>query len=143
MFSNDGMTFQNGYYFSHFSSPAVTNANTRLFCGQYSSSYTTPRLRTTDYGQLSAGTSYIFRYPLITNPTSRYLPFIYKFRLLSYANNIHYPTVIGYYEYNGLVLTATGSTSNVNLYHSISNAIVQSTLTFGVIFNTYNPPNGA
>lgn len=143
MFANDGMKFQNGYYFTHYSSPANTVANTRLFCGQYSQAYTTPRLRTTDYGQITATTPYIFRYPVITNPASRYSPFSYKMRLLSYGNNVHYPTVMGYYEYNGLLLTNTGTVSDVNLYHSISNAVVQSTMTLDITFNSYNPANGA
>jgi hypothetical protein len=32
--SSDGMNFYNGVYYSHYSSPAVTNANTRIMCGQ-------------------------------------------------------------------------------------------------------------
>jgi hypothetical protein len=36
MFSTDGAYFASGTYYSHFSSPAVANANTRLKCGQHS-----------------------------------------------------------------------------------------------------------
>lgn len=50
LFSSDSMTFQSGAYFSHFSSPAIANSNTRVICGQYLSSYTTTKLRITDYG---------------------------------------------------------------------------------------------
>lgn len=102
LFTNDGMTFQNGAYFTHYSSPAITNANTRILCGQYSASYTPIKLRVTDYGQFTAGTSYYFRFPMIMNPSTYNIPFIYKIRLLSYANTNFYPTTIGYYEYNGL-----------------------------------------
>ena len=34
VFAGDGMTFYNGAYFSHYSEPAVSNANTRILCGQ-------------------------------------------------------------------------------------------------------------
>lgn len=138
------MTFQNGVYFTHFSSPAITNANTRIFCGQYSSSYTTPKLRITDYGQLTAGTSYYFRFPMITNPGTYNIPFIYKVRLLSYANSLHYPVQIGVYEYNGLQSTVVGNTyQTTQVRTSVSNAFVQNTLTLGAYYTSYNPPNGA
>lgn len=97
LYSSDSMTFQSGAYFSHYSSLSVTNANTRVICGQYSSSYTTTKLRVTDYGQFTAGTSYYFRFPLITNPSTVNIPFVYRVRLLSYANSNFYPTTIGYF----------------------------------------------
>lgn len=138
------MTFQNGVYFTHYSSPAIGNANTRIFCGQYASSYTMPKLRVTDYGQFTAGTSYYFRFPMITNPGTYNIPFIYKVRLLSYANNNYYPTVIGTYEYNGLQSTVVGNVyQTVQVRTTVTTAIVQNTLGLSVYYTTYNPPNGA
>lgn len=96
------MFFQNGIYFTHYSSPHVANANTRILIGQYSYSYTQPKVRVTDYGAFSSGTSYYFRFPMIKNPSTYNIPFIYTIRLLSYASNTHYPVVMGFYEYNGL-----------------------------------------
>ena len=88
------MVFESGTYFSHYSEPANTDANTRLMCGQ--SSIEEPvKLTVTDYGQMSANTNYYFRFPLITNPPTTHHPLTYRVRLLSYAVNTHYPTVIG------------------------------------------------
>ena len=144
LYSNDGMTFQNGVYFTHYSLPAVTNANTRIFCGQYSSSYTTPRLRVTDFGQFSAGTSYYFRFPMISNPGTYNIPFIYNIRLLSYANSNFYPTVMGAYEYNGLQSTNVGNTyQTTQVRTTVSNAVVQSSMGLSAYYVSYNPPNGA
>ena len=63
-------------------------------------SFTPIKLTTTDYGQITAGTSYYFRYPLIRNPTADdFIPFLYKFKLLEYKTDLHYANVISSYEY--------------------------------------------
>lgn len=138
------MTFQSGAYFTHYSSPSAINANTRLLCGQYSSSYTTTKLRVTDYDQFLAGSSYYFRFPMISNPGTVNTPFIYKVRLLSYANSNYYPTTVGYFEYNGLESTVTGNTYQTQQVRtSLTNAVVQTTLTLSIYYVSYSPPNGA
>lgn len=138
------MTFQTGTYFTHFSSPAVTNANTRIMCGQYSSSYAQPKLRVTDYGQFTAGTTYYFRFPMITNPSTYNIPFIYTIKLLSYANSIYYPTILGYYEYNGLESTVVGNSYQISyVYTSVTSGFVQNNLALSFTYNSYNIPNGA
>ena len=53
----------------------------------------------TDYGAPSSSTSYYFRFPLITLPSGTNVPLTYKVRLLEYANNVPYPTVISEYKY--------------------------------------------
>ena len=118
VFSNDGMYFESGTYFSHYSSPAVSNANTRLLCGQYSESYSPVKLTVTDYGQMTANSAYYFRFPLITNPSSTYSPLLYKIRLLKYADSEHYPTVIGEYNYHSLQQVVSGSSSSQYTYTS-------------------------
>ena len=35
-YASDGMFFESGTYFSHYSDPAHSDASTRLLCGQYS-----------------------------------------------------------------------------------------------------------
>ena len=65
----------------------------------------------TDYGQFTADSSYYFRFPLITNPSGTNTPFVYKLRLLSYANSQHYPVVMGEYRYHNLQQTVSGSSS--------------------------------
>lgn len=138
------MLFQSGTYFTHYSSPAITNANTRIMCGQYGASYAQAKLRVTDYGQFTAGTSYYFRFPMITNPSTYNIPFVYTVRLLSYANTNYYPTTIGFYEYNGLQRTNVGNSYQTQSSQTtVSNAYVQNTLTLGVYYYFYYPPNGA
>jgi hypothetical protein len=106
------MYFASGTYYSHYSSPAVTNANTRLKCGQYSESMAPIKLTTTDYGQMSAGSSYYFRYPLIRNPASTNSPLVYNFRLLRYESNQYYPTIVSSYSYENLENTQTGNSNS-------------------------------
>lgn len=95
------MTFYNGIYYSHFSSPAVTNANTRILCGQntQSQNWAPIKLTVTDYGAVTAGTSYFFRFPLITLPSSNDSPLTYKVKLLQYANGKAFPTIISQFSF--------------------------------------------
>ena len=72
----------------------------------------------TDYGQMAADSSYYFRFPLITNPSGSNTPFVYKIRLLSYANAQHYPIVMGEYSYHNLQQTVSGSSSSQYTYTS-------------------------
>lgn len=145
LYSNDGMTFQSGAYFTHYSSPSATNANTRLLCGQYTSSYTTTKLRVTDYDPFLAASPYYFRFPMISNPGTVNTPFIYKVRLLSYANSNYYATTVGYFEYHGFESTVTGNTYQTQQVRtSLTNAVVQTaTLALSFYYVTYSPPNGA
>lgn len=122
----------------------MTNANTRLKCGQYSESYTPIKLTTTDYGQVTANTVYYFRYPLIQNPSdAAYIPFLYKFRLLEYKNGVYYPNLIGYYEYEGLESTRDGNSYGETGYISASNAWVQSTMTLTYTWPNFNQGSGS
>lgn len=88
------MFFASGTYFSHHATPAVSNANTRMICGDYTHGYTPFKLSVTDYGQFTAGTSYIFRFPLIMNPPNQYDPFTYQVQLLQYNPSIYYPVIV-------------------------------------------------
>ena len=122
----------------------MTNANTRLKCGQYSEYYTPIKLTTTDYGQVTANTVYYFRYPLIQNPSdAAYIPFLYKFRLLEYKNGVYYPNLIGYYEYEGLESTRDGNTYGETGYISASNTWVQSTMTLTYTWPNFNQGSGS
>jgi hypothetical protein len=142
LFSSDGMTFESGTYFSHYSSPAVSDSNTRLFCGQYSESYAPVKLRVTDYGTMSNSNNYYFRFPLIQNPGSSNTPLIYRVRLLRYNNNEHYPTIISEYEYHNLQQIVTGSSSSQYVYLSTSNEYVQNNLGLSFTYNSYYPSSG-
>ena len=144
MFSGDGMVFESGAYFSHYSSPAVTNANTRLLCGQYSESFTPVKLRVTDYGAMNADSTYYFRFPLISNPSSTGSPLVYKIRMLSYENSKYHPRVMGYYEYNNLEQTVSGGSGwqYIRLYED-NNDIVQNNLRLDITYNSYYPPSGS
>ena len=143
IFSSDGVDFESGAYFSHYSEPAVSNANTRVLCGQYSESYAPVKLTVTDYGQMSANSNYYFRFPLITNPSGTNTPLLYKVRLLSYANSQYYPVVMGEYEYHNIQQTVSGSSSWQYIYTSESNDDVQKTMSLSITYNYYYPPNGA
>ncbi len=142
MFNTDGAYFASGTYYSHFSSPAVANANTRLKCGQHSQSYAPIKLTTTDYGQVLANTNYYFRYPLILNPGDDYVPFIYRFRLLQYQNNAHFPVVVGSYEYEGLQYTINGNSYGETGQVSSSNNWVQTTVTLTYTWPSFNQGTG-
>jgi len=89
--------FASGAYYSHFSNPPQPNANTRLKCGQHAQSFAPIKLTTTDYGQILANNGFYFRYPLILNPNNNYIPYLYKFKLLQYQTDTHYPVVIASY----------------------------------------------
>lgn len=144
MFTTDGTYFASGTYFSHYSSQGSINANTRLKCGQYAESLTPIKLTTTDYGVVTAGGPYYIRYPLIQNPSAAsYIPFLYKFRLLEYKNGVHYPNLIGYYEYEGLESTRNGNSYGETGSISASNAWVQSTMTLSYTWPNFNQGAGS
>lgn len=109
------MAFYSGVYYSHFSTPAVTNANTRVLCGQntQSQNWAPIKLTVTDYGAVTAGTSYFFRFPLITLPSGTNVPLTYKVKLLQYINGNSYPTIISQYNYENLN-SVSGSGYNIN-----------------------------
>lgn len=90
------MTFYNGVYFSSYSSPEILNANTRILCGQntVTTNWAPIKLTVTDYGAVTAGTSYFFRFPLITLPTGAGIPLTYKVKLLQYGNGNAFPTIM-------------------------------------------------
>ena len=144
VFSGDGVDMESGIYYSHYSDPAVTNANTRVLCGQYDESYSNVKLRVTDYGQFSAGTTYYFRFPLIKTPSGDNSPLTYHVRLLKYDNSEHHPVIIGEYSHLNL-----GQTSNGNSYQtqqtrlSWSSGVVQNTMSLTTYYTSYNAPNGA
>jgi hypothetical protein len=103
------MYFSSGTYLSHYSSPAVSNSNTRLRCGDYSQSYTPLKLSVTDYGQFTAGASYYFRFPLLKNSATQYSPFTYTVRLLRYDSNMYYPVIVNQYTYENLEYVQNGN----------------------------------
>ena len=135
---------ESGIYYSHYSSPAVNDANTRVLCGQYSESYSNVKLRVTDYGQFTAGTEYFFRFPLIKNPAAENAPLTYHVKLLSYPNSKHHPITIGTYSHLNLGQTVYGN--NYQTQHtrlSWSNYYVQNTMSLTMYYPYYTPPNGA
>lgn len=101
VFSTDGMTFYNGVYYSHFSTPAVINANTRILCGQntQAQNWAPAKLTVTDYGAVSSGSNYFFRFPLITLPSGANVPLTYKVKLLQYNNGNAYPIIVSQFNY--------------------------------------------
>jgi hypothetical protein len=135
------MPFCSGVYFSHFSSPAVNNANTRILCGQntQAQNWAPIRLTITDYGALAAGTSYYFRFPLITLPSGPGVPLTYKVKLLQYSNGNAFPNIVSEFNYENRV-SATNSYNVHNEWASLtfSNNVVQSNMV--VTFN-YKPSN--
>jgi hypothetical protein len=109
------MPFYSGVYFSHYSSPAVNNANTRILCGQntQAQNWAPVKLTITDYGALTSGSSYYFRFPLITLPSGSAVPLTYNVKLLQYSNGNPYPTIISQYNFENKV-SATNSFSSNN-----------------------------
>jgi hypothetical protein len=107
------MDFYSGVYFTHFSNPAHTNANTRILCGQstLAQNWAPIKLTTTDYTALAAASSYYFRFPLITMPSGNNSPLTYKVKLLQYANGNHYPTIMSQFSYENV--EQTSSTVNI------------------------------
>ena len=136
------MDFSSGTYFSHYSEPAVTNANTRVMCGQYGSSYSNVKVRVTDYGAFTANTPYYFRFPLLKNPSGASTPLTYRVRLLSYLNSKHHPIVYGEYQYYNLQQTVSGSTSSQAATMSSSGNTVQSSVSISLSYSSYNAASG-
>jgi hypothetical protein len=101
VFSNDGMSFYSGVYYSHYSSPAIANANTRVLCGQntQAQNWAPIKLTITDYGAVASGSSYYFRFPLITLPSGPNVPLTYRVQLLQYSNGNAYPNIISQFNY--------------------------------------------
>jgi hypothetical protein len=112
------MDFYSGVYFTHFSNPAHTNANTRILCGQstLAQNWAPIKLTTTDYTALAAASSYYFRFPLITMPSGNNSPLTYKVKLLQYANGNHYPTIMSQFSYENVEQTS----STVNIYNEVA-----------------------
>lgn len=77
------------------------------------------------------------------NPTSVNNPFVYKIRLLSYANSNYFPKTLGYYEYNNLQMTVNGNAYETQYTAlSVSNAYVQSSMSLTFYYDNYYPPSG-
>lgn len=108
------MAFYSGVYYSHFSTPAVTNANTRILCGQntQAQNWAPIKFTVTDYGAVTAGTSYFFRFPLVTLPSPNGAPLTYKVKLLQYSNGNAYPFIISQFSFENKYSVTTGYTSN-------------------------------
>ena len=96
IFAPDNMPFYSGVEYSHWAGPNKANANTRIKCGKNSQAqnWAPAILSVTDYGALPAGSSLYMRFPLITLPSGTNVPLTYKVRLMEYANNVPYPTII-------------------------------------------------
>jgi hypothetical protein len=141
VFSNDGMAFYSGVYYSHFSTPAVVNANTRILCGQntLAQDWAPIKLTVTDYGAVTAGTGYFFRFPLITLPSGANVPLTYKVKLLQYSNGKAYPNIISRFSYENKE-TATNSYSFSYQWASLSasNNAVQKTMSLSFSYSSLN-----
>lgn len=140
------MSFYSGVYYSHYSSPAVTNANTRILCGQNTQgqNWAPIKLTVTDYGAVNSGTLYYFRFPLIIFPSGNAVPLTYKVKLLQYSNNYAYPTIINQFRYENLV-TASTTAYYYNRWATFSfsnNYVQQSAMSVYFSWNSYNIPNG-
>jgi hypothetical protein len=101
VFSPNNMPFYSGVYYSHYAGTAVANANTRILCGMNSvtQEWAPAKLTITDYGALTAASSYFFRFPLIMLPSGTNVPLTYKVRLLHYSNGVPYPTIVSFFNY--------------------------------------------
>lgn len=143
--SSDGMNFYNGVYYSHFSSPAVTNANTRILCGQNTQkqNWAPIRLTITDYGAVNSGTNYYFRFPLITFPSGTAVPLTYKVKLLQYANNIPYPVIVAQFNYENYQTCSPGNVYNQWSSLSIgSKSVQQTSMSVAFYWSSWNIGNG-
>jgi hypothetical protein len=145
VFANDGMSFYSGVYYSHYSTPAVGNANTRILCGQnYQGQNWAPiKLTVTDYGAVSSGTGYYFRFPLISFPSGTSVPLTYKVKLLSYLNNNAYPTIINQFRYENYATVSPGTIQNqwASIYLT-NNAVQQLSMSMSFSWSSYSIPNG-
>lgn len=141
VFSTDGMPFYSGVYFSHYSTPVVGNANTRILCGQntLAQEWAPIKLTVTDYGAVNPGTSYYFRFPLIILPSGPNVPLTYKVKLLQYANGNAYPNIISQFGYQNKE-SAVNSYSFSNDWASLSpsNNAVQKTMSLSFSYNSFN-----
>lgn len=132
------MPFYQGVYYSHYSSPAVPNANTRFHCGQYSQNYAPIKLAMTDYGTWTAGTTYYVRFPLLLLPSTTNSPLVYTLKLIQFTSNSHYPIVVSQYTSQNIIQTSTGNWYNQNAYMNENNKYVQQNLVLGFVYNSYN-----
>lgn len=135
------MPFYSGVYFSHYSSPAVANANTRILCGQntQAQNWAPIKLTVTDYGAVNPGTNYYFRFPLIILPNTgvNNVPLTYKMKLLQYSNGNAYPIILSQFNYENLVSAVNSyNFNNEWAYLSYSNNVVQQTMSLSFNYNS-------
>ena len=144
VFTNEGLSYTNGQYFTHLATPSVTNANTRFMKGQNTNNNAPSRFSVTDYGQFLSGTTYTFKFPLITHPQGDLTPVSYRLSLYYFANGATYPVTYGYYQQENLnQLTTGGTRGKVNTDFILSNHYVQNTMTLTFSFRSgYDMPNG-
>lgn len=135
------MPFYSGVYYSHYSAPAVTNANTRILCGQntQAQNWAPIKLTITDYGAVTAGTSYFFRFPLVTLPSGSAVPLTYKVKLLQYSNGNAYPTIINQFSFeNKYSVTNSYSSNSAWASLSLGSNVVQSTMSVSFSYSSLN-----
>ena len=89
---------------------------------------------------MTAGSSYYFRFPLISLPSGTNVPLTYKVKLMEYANNLPYPTIISEINYEAKFQTKS-ATSNTNqwAYLSLSNNQVQKTMSVCLLYTSPSP----
>lgn len=98
VFTNEGLAYTNGQYYTHLATPSITNANTRFMKGQNANNNAPSRFSVTDYGAFASGTTFTFKFPLITHPTGTGTPVTYRLSLYSIANGVTYPVIYGFYQ---------------------------------------------
>lgn len=140
------MPFYSGVYYSHYASLPVANANTRILCGKntQAQNWAPAILSVTDYGALSTGTTYYFRFPLIVFPAGTNVPLTYKVRLLHYSNDVPYPTVISQFKYQAKN-KCTGAAYNYNYWADLllTTNVVQNTMSMSFRYRSVNFGTGS
>lgn len=97
-FTNEGKTWTNGQYYTHYATVPSQYASTRFMKGQRTQSYTPMRLSVTNHSAFSTSTSYTFKFPLIVSPQGDQVPLTYKLSLISISNGAASPVTYGFYH---------------------------------------------
>ena len=121
IFSSDGVSIESGHRFSE----VVSNPNggevTTVQFAQYSQKMTPLRFTLARQSAYSAGTPYIWRIPLLKNPSTAYVALRYNLTLMEYSSSVYYGKIINMHqsinEYYTMADTSTSfspTITNVN-----------------------------
>jgi hypothetical protein len=120
-------SFKNGAVFSHQLSNANTSANTVVLFSQYTNIFAPLIFSLSLQSAYVDNTAYIWRIPLIQNPTATFAALRYNLTLLSYASSNSYGNIVSFCESINEYYTVTNTSSVLTASIVSSSSQIQST----------------